>query len=95
MNERPAPARGPDGGRWLMVAALILLGIALYFWFAPSSPPAARPRHGNRMSDTVLSDALRVTLPDGSVREVARGTTARAIAESIGPGWPGRPSRRK
>jgi hypothetical protein len=24
-----------------MVAMLILIGIALYFWFAPSSPPAA------------------------------------------------------
>jgi hypothetical protein len=44
MNERPAPAsRGPELGRWLMVAVLILLGIALYFWFAPSSPPAAPP----------------------------------------------------
>jgi hypothetical protein len=43
MDERPAPARGPDRGRWLMVAALILLGIALYFWFAPSSRPAAPP----------------------------------------------------
>jgi hypothetical protein len=26
-----------------MVAMLILVGIALYFWFAPSSPPAAPP----------------------------------------------------
>jgi hypothetical protein len=26
-----------------MVAALILLGIALYFWFAPGSRPAAAP----------------------------------------------------
>jgi hypothetical protein len=26
-----------------MVAVLILVGIALYFWFAPSSPPAATP----------------------------------------------------
>jgi hypothetical protein len=26
-----------------MVAVLILLGIALYFWFAPSSPPASPP----------------------------------------------------
>ena len=44
MNERPAPVtRGPDRGRWLMVAALVLLGIALYFWFAPSSQPAAPP----------------------------------------------------
>jgi hypothetical protein len=43
MDERPVVSRGPDRGRWLMVAALILLGIALYFWFAPSSQPAAPP----------------------------------------------------
>ena len=44
MNERPAPvSRGPDWGRWLIIAVLILLGIALYFRFAPSSPPAAPP----------------------------------------------------
>ncbi|HJR51813.1 MAG TPA: threonine--tRNA ligase [Gemmatimonadales bacterium] len=29
---------------------------------------------------------MRVTLPDGSVREVPRGTSARAVAESIGAG---------
>jgi threonyl-tRNA synthetase len=33
-----------------------------------------------------VSDRVRVTLPDGSVREVAAGTTARTVAESIGPG---------
>jgi threonyl-tRNA synthetase len=33
-----------------------------------------------------VSDRIRVTLPDGSVREVAAGTTPRQIAESIGPG---------
>ncbi len=33
-----------------------------------------------------MSDRVRVTLPDGSVREVAAGTTARALAESIGAG---------
>jgi hypothetical protein len=44
MDDRSAPlTRGPDRGRWLMVAALILLGVALYFWFAPSSPSAAPP----------------------------------------------------
>jgi hypothetical protein len=46
MNERPTPVpvpRGPDWGRWLMVAVLVLLGIGLYFRFAPSSPPAAPP----------------------------------------------------
>ena len=33
-----------------------------------------------------MSDRVRVTLPDGSVREVALGTTPRAVAESIGAG---------
>jgi threonyl-tRNA synthetase len=33
-----------------------------------------------------VSGTIKVTLPDGSVREVATGTTARAVAESIGPG---------
>jgi hypothetical protein len=46
MNERPAPSRGPEVGRWIVVAALILAGIALYFWFAPSSTPAALPGLG-------------------------------------------------
>jgi hypothetical protein len=44
MDDRSPPlSRGPDRGRWLMVAALILLGVALYFWFAPSSQPPAPP----------------------------------------------------
>jgi hypothetical protein len=30
-------------GRWFIVAALILAGIALYFRFAPSSRPVAPP----------------------------------------------------
>ena len=33
-----------------------------------------------------MSGAVRLTLPDGSVREVPRGTTARAVAERIGAG---------
>jgi hypothetical protein len=43
MNERPTPSRRPEVGRWVMVALLILAGIALYFMFAPSSRPAAPP----------------------------------------------------
>jgi hypothetical protein len=43
MNERPLPSRGPEVGRWITVAVLILAGIALYFWYAPSSPPPAPP----------------------------------------------------
>jgi len=38
------------------------------------------------MSATIAPvDAIRLTLPDGSVREVPHGTTGRAVAESIGP----------
>jgi len=33
-----------------------------------------------------VSDTVRVTLPDGSVRDVASGTTVRAVAEGIGAG---------
>ena len=33
-----------------------------------------------------MSDTVRVTLPDGSVRDVASGTTVRAVAEGIGAG---------
>jgi threonyl-tRNA synthetase len=33
-----------------------------------------------------MSATVRVTLPDGSVREVPSGTTSRQIAESIGAG---------
>ena len=33
-----------------------------------------------------MSDGVRVTLPDGGVREVPRGTSARAVAEAIGAG---------
>jgi len=33
-----------------------------------------------------MSEMIRVTLPDGSAREVARGTTPADIAAAIGPG---------
>jgi threonyl-tRNA synthetase len=33
-----------------------------------------------------VSGSIRITLPDGSTREVAAGTTARQVAESIGAG---------
>ncbi|HTG49768.1 MAG TPA: threonine--tRNA ligase, partial [Gemmatimonadales bacterium] len=33
-----------------------------------------------------MSDTVRVTLPDGSVRDVASGTTVRGVAEGIGAG---------
>ncbi|MEO8585012.1 MAG: TGS domain-containing protein, partial [Acidobacteriota bacterium] len=37
------------------------------------------------MSAAVSSGVIKLTLPDGSVREVPSGTTGRAVAESIGP----------
>ncbi len=40
----PVPAvRGPQLGRWIMIAALVLLGVALFFWFAPTTEPVAPP----------------------------------------------------
>jgi hypothetical protein len=43
MNEERTVARGPELGRWLFVAALLLLGLALYFVYARTSEPPARP----------------------------------------------------
>jgi threonyl-tRNA synthetase len=40
----------------------------------------------NRKQATSMSEMIRVTLPDGSAREVARGTTPADIAAAIGPG---------
>ena len=94
MHEERNVTRGPELGRWLVVAALLLIGLALYFVYAPGpSPPARAGRARGPMSATI-----RVTLPDGSVREVPSGTTSRQIAEGDrrGPGarGAGRPRER-
>ena len=34
---------GSELARWLLVAALVVIGIALYFAFAPDSRPVATP----------------------------------------------------
>lgn len=34
---------GSELARWLIVAALIVAGIGLFFYFAPSSQPAVPP----------------------------------------------------
>lgn len=36
-------ARGPELGRWIVIAALLLIGLVLYFVYAPSSEPPAPP----------------------------------------------------
>ena len=43
MNESRSLARGPALGSWLIVAALLVLGLALYFVYAPQSEPPASP----------------------------------------------------
>jgi hypothetical protein len=43
MYDARSASRGPGMGRWIAVAALVLVGLALYFWFAPSSRPVAPP----------------------------------------------------
>jgi len=48
MSENRKVARAPALGRWLLVAALLLIGLALYFVYAPSSEPPAPPVHEER-----------------------------------------------
>jgi hypothetical protein len=43
MSEERSVARGPELGRWIFVAALLVIGVVLYFIYAPSSEPPARP----------------------------------------------------
>jgi hypothetical protein len=41
MSEERAVIRGPELGRWLVVVIVIAIGIGLFFWYAPRTPPAA------------------------------------------------------
>ena len=43
MNDAGSAPRGPEMGRWIMVALVILAGLALFFWFASRSQPVAPP----------------------------------------------------
>jgi hypothetical protein len=49
MNEDRIGSRGLELGRWLIVAALLLIGLGLYFVYAPrSEPPARAAEHEDR-----------------------------------------------
>lgn len=37
------PTARPELGRWLIVAIVIMVGIVLFFLFAPGIPPAVTP----------------------------------------------------
>lgn len=41
--EGTEPTARPELGRWLIVAIVILVGIVLFFLFAPGIPPAVTP----------------------------------------------------
>jgi hypothetical protein len=43
MHEQRNVLRGPELGRWLVVAAVLLIGLVLYFVYAPRTDPPARP----------------------------------------------------
>jgi hypothetical protein len=43
MSDEQKEIRGMELGRWLLIAALVVAGIALYFVFAPDSRPIATP----------------------------------------------------
>jgi hypothetical protein len=43
MSDERGSVRGPELKRWLLVAVLILIGIVLFFRFAPRSEPVAPP----------------------------------------------------
>jgi hypothetical protein len=43
MDDDRASLSGSDLIRWMIVAAIIIAGIVLFFYFAPSSKPAVPP----------------------------------------------------
>ena len=49
MHQERNVLRGPELGRWIAVAALLLIGLALYFLYAPhTAPPAPPAEHEGR-----------------------------------------------
>ena len=43
MSDERTTVGGAELMRWLLVAALVVAGVALYFMFAPDSRPVATP----------------------------------------------------
>jgi hypothetical protein len=39
----PNPVPRAPMGRWITIAVLVVLAIGLFFWYAPSTEPAAPP----------------------------------------------------
>jgi hypothetical protein len=43
MNQERMATRGPELGRWVLVGVLLLVGLVLFFLYAPESEPPAPP----------------------------------------------------
>jgi hypothetical protein len=43
MTNEPTAARGPELGRWILVSLLLVVGLVLFFLYAPGSVPPAPP----------------------------------------------------
>jgi hypothetical protein len=43
MSQERIDARGPELLRWMLVAALLAVGLVLFFIYAPASDPPAPP----------------------------------------------------
>ena len=43
MNQERTVTRGAELGRWILVGLLLLIGLALFFLYAPGSEPPAPP----------------------------------------------------
>lgn len=43
MTQERTVARGQELGRWVFVVVLLLVGVALFFVYAPGSEPPAPP----------------------------------------------------
>ena len=43
MDDDKVQLSGSELVRWIIIAAIIIAGIGLYFYFAPSTPPAVPP----------------------------------------------------
>ncbi len=43
MSDERTELSGGEAARWLLVAVLIIVGVVLYFVFAPDSRPVATP----------------------------------------------------
>ena len=90
MSEERTVARGPELGRWLFVAALLLIGVGLYFVVRTRQRAAGAARRARGADERIRSASPCPTAACARSRPAPRrGRSPRASA----PGWPARPWR--